>query len=169
MSQSKNEESKPNSKLTIEVGRKFEPQTEEKWLTAEILQGCKVSQPAEFRRLRNFATCSASIALLPFHHLFYFFLNFHFCIVGSLDIFVISLDSEHYISLSQALYKETTLCNKIGAKVSSFPTFLLLSDFSLLFLHFLTVQTLLEDDNSRDAWLNPIILEEEGHWAKILK
>ena len=128
-SQSKHEESKANSKLTTEVRRKLGPQTKEKWLTAEILQGCEFSQPAEFHRLRNFATCSASIFLFPFHHLFYFFLNCPFCIVGSLDIFVISLDSEHYISLSQALYKETPLCNKIGAKVSSFPAFLLLSDF----------------------------------------
>ena len=80
-------------------------------------------------RLRNFTTCFASIFLLPFHHLFDFFLNCPFCIVGSLDIYVISLDSEHYISLSQALYKETTFCNKIGTKVSSFPAFLLLFDF----------------------------------------
>ena len=119
-SQSKHEESKLNSKLTTEVGRKLGPQTEEKWLTAEILQGCEFSQHAEFRRLRNFATCSASIFLLPFHHLFYFFLNLPFCIVGSLDIFVISLDFKHYISLSQALYKGTT---------SSFPAFILLFDF----------------------------------------
>ena len=130
MSQSKHEESKPNSKLTTEVGRKLEPQTEEKWLTTEILQGCEFSQPAEFHRLRIFATCSASIFFTstspPFCD---FFLNSPFCIVGSSDIFVISLDSEHYISLSQALYKVTTLCNKIGAKVFSSPAFLLLSDF----------------------------------------
>ena len=74
-SQSKNEESKPNSKLTTEVGRKLEPQTEEKWLSAEILQGCEFSQPAKFRRLRNFAGCKgceiSQPALPPFF-------DFHF-------------------------------------------------------------------------------------------
>ena len=41
--------------------------------------------------------------------------------------------------------------------------------FSLPFSHFLTSQTLIEDDNSRDAWLNPLILKEEGNWAKVLR
>ena len=58
-SQSKHEESKPNSKLTTEVERKLGPQTEEKWLTVEILQGCKFSQAA-----------LPPFFLLPFHHLF---------------------------------------------------------------------------------------------------
>ena len=128
-SQSNHEESKLNSKLTTEVRRKLEPQTEEKWLTTEILQGCEFSQLVKFHNMRKFATCSASLFYFHFTTFCDFFLNCPFCIVGSSDIFVISLDSEPYISLSQALYKETTLCNKIGPKAFSFPAFLILSDF----------------------------------------
>ena len=106
-SQFKHEESKLDSKLTTEFGRKLEPQTE---------------------GLQYFATCSASI--FDFHWtIFYdFFPNCPSCFVGCLDTFVISLDSEQYISLSQALYQgSSTLCNKIGAKAFSFPAFLLFS------------------------------------------
>ena len=118
-SQFKHEESKSNSKLTTEVERKLEPQAEEKWATAEILQGCEFSQPT----LPPFFY----FHLTPFY---YFFLNCPSCFVGSLDNFVIFLDSEQYISLSQALYRGSfTLCNKIGAKAFSFPAFLLFSRF----------------------------------------
>ena len=105
LSQVKHKESKLNSKLTIEVGRKLEQQTKEKWPTVEILQGYEFSQPAKFRRLQIFSTCFASI--FYFHLTLFndFFLNCPSCFVGSLNIFVISLDSEQYISLSQALYR----------------------------------------------------------------
>ena len=37
------------------------------------------------------------------------------------------------------------------------------------FSHFLTSQTPSEDDNSEDEWLEPLLLEVEGHWAKDLR
>ena len=133
MSQSKHEQSKPSSKLATKVGRKLEPQTEEIWLTAEILQGFKFSQPAEFRNPGNFAGCSAPIFLLPFDPFCDFFLNYTFCIVGSSDLFVISLGSKHYISLSQALYKDGSLyAIKLARKLLA----LLLFFFSLIFSPF---------------------------------
>ena len=39
-----------------------------------------------------------------------------------------------------------------NSKFSRFSSFL---SFSLLFIYFLGFQTPLEDDNSRDGWLNP--------------
>ena len=122
-SQFKHEKSKSNSKLTTKVGRKLEPQTEEKWPTGEILQGCEFLEPAKFRKLRIFATCSASIFYFHLTLFYDFFPNCPSC-------FVISLDSEQYISLRQALYRGSfTLCNKIGVKAFNFPAFLLFSHF----------------------------------------
>ena len=119
MSQSKHKESKPNSKLTTEVGRKLEPQTEEKWPTVEILLGCEFSQLA-----------LPPFFLLPFGPFCDFFLNYPSCFVGSLDIFVFSLDSEHYISLSQALYKGGLFyVIKLARKLSVFLLFHLFSHF----------------------------------------
>ena len=53
--------------------------------------GCEISQVENFRNLR---CLQFDLQLTIF---FYFFLN------GSSDIFVISLDSDQYISLNQAL------------------------------------------------------------------
>ena len=68
------------------------------------------------------------------------------------------------------LYKPTySFCNPNFSFKLSFMQLLFLgysfSLFSLFFLSFSWLpNTTFEDDNSRDVWLKPPFLEEEGHW-----
>ena len=57
LSRLKYNEPEPNSKLHVQVRRQLEIKTEGEGSNAEVFQCCEFSQPVEFRRLRNFATC----------------------------------------------------------------------------------------------------------------
>ena len=123
---------------------------------------CEISQPAKFGRLLNFAT------LLPCTPVIDCFLTRFFVVLykSTLDvilvplyIFVISLVLSTYVS-SVKLVKSINFQSinhiiKLGAK---FHLLRLLCDFlsiSFTFFHFLTSQTPLDDEKSRDVWLKP--------------
>ena len=152
----------------IELEEIWSKNAEEKEDTVKILQGCENSQPANF------------VTLLPYTPAIDCYLT-RFC--GFLQIYplcnfgsflVISLVLSIYIS-SVKLVTSINLSvhqslNKIGRQVSSPPAgFVIFLSFSFIFFHFITIQTLLDDDKSRDAWLRPLILEEEGHWVLVLR
>ena len=110
--------------------------------------GCENSQPTNFR---NLLLCLIDPI---FYQLCTFFLNYPLCIIGSIYIFVISLDSGQYISLSQGSVHGITKCNKFWHESFQFSRLFSFPSFSLIFSHFLTCQIPLEDDNSDDGWLS---------------
>ena len=58
---------------------------------------------------------------------------------------------------------------QFGTKLPFPLWFVIFSSSSFTFLHFLTFQTPLDDDKSRDARLKPLILGGEGHWVLVLR
>ena len=124
----------------------------------KVLQGCEFLQPANFRRLRNFATLLPVDCFLTrlFVVLYKFSLD---VILVHFHIFVISLTLSTYISsvklVTSINFHSINQSIKFGTKL---PLPRLVCDFlslSFIFLHFLGSQTLLDDDKSRDAWLKP--------------
>ena len=130
---------------------------------AKIRTARKFAQWAKIRAARKFAQCTKiSAALENFTHARISSAS-HFCpfcifsnftpdvILMSSYVYVISFVTEHYISLvklvaNQSIWTETRLL------VPVFPLFF----FSPIFFHFLSIQTRLDDDKSRHAWLKPL-------------
>ena len=130
------------------------------------------SQLVKFCTLRNFATLLPIDCFLTrlFVVLYKFSLD---VILVYYHIFVISLLLSTYISsvllLNQSILQSINQSIKFSTKL---PLPRLVCDFlslSFTFLHFLTSQTPLDDDKSRDARLKPLILEGEGHWILVLR
>ena len=127
------------------------------------------SQLAKFRTLRNFATLLPVDCFLTrlFGVLYKFSLDVS---LVYLHIFLISLLLSTYIIsvllVNQSILQTINQSIKFGTKL---PLPQLVCDFlslSFTFFHFLTSQTPLDDDKSRDARLKPLILEGKatGYW-----
>ena len=114
----------------------------------------KFAQLENSRSEQKFYTC-ANFFCFPFRPRttpFCIFSNFTLdLILMSSYVYVISFVTEHYISsvklvANQSIWTETRLL------VLVFPLFF----FSPIFFHFLAIQTRLDDDKSRHAWLKPL-------------
>ena len=128
----------------------------------------------KFRRLRIFATLLPTFLLFtvfdpPFMVLYKSTLD---VVLVPLDIFVIFLLLSTYISLVKLVtsinFKSINHSIKLGTK---FPLLRLLCDFlslSFTFLNFLTIQTPLNDDKSRDVRLKPSSLKGKATGGKFL-
>ena len=140
------------------------------------LAGLRTFATCKFRRLRNFATllpCTPVVDCFLTRFFVVLYKSTLYVILVPLYTFVISLVLTIYISwvklVTSINFQSINHSIKLGAK---FPLLRLLCDFlsfSFTFLHFLTIQTPLDDDKSRDAWLRPLILEEESHWIPVLR
>ena len=131
------------------------------------LAGLRTFATCKFRRLRNFAT------LLPCTPIVDCFLTRFFVVLYKSTLYVILVPLYTFVQIytfvTSINFQSINHSIKLGAK---FPLLRLLCDFlsfSFTFLHFLTIQTPLDDDKSRDAWLRPLILEEESHWIPVLR
>ena len=145
-----------------------------KFCNLQNFAGCEISQPAKFRILRKafpVATvhlihtvqvqqCSCCFLIFDFflsHYGFGCFCNFSW--LGG--VYKLPM---HCKTRSSPLIKVY-----FWLEAFSSPASFLFPPLSLIFSYFFTCQTPLEDDNSRDAWLNPLILEEEGYWLTVLR
>ena len=114
-----------------------------------------------FAGLRNFAGCEISQQCSPAHLLFFdplFMVLYKFSldvILVSLHIFLISLVLSTYISsvklVTSIIFHSISQSIKLGAKSPLLRLLVIFSPFSFTFLHFLTSQTPLDDDKSRDV------------------
>ena len=177
LSQSKNEEFESNSALQIREQKERRAKNTKKLELQENFHSLR-----NFRMLRNFckmnfhrlhcSSCENSILqhYSPFCHyspfllfdavtfLLQFFVPSRFISCNSFWFwfFCNFPYSEQYISLSQALYKSITSCNKfLARKLSALPSRLLLLHFLSFFSHFLGNQTPSKDDNLEDERLKP--------------
>ena len=130
------------------------------------------SQLAKFRNIRNFATLLPVDCFLTRLFVVLYKLSLDVILVY-LHIFVIYLLLSTYISsvllVNQSILQSINQSIKFGTEL---PLPRLVCDFlslSFTFLHFLTSQTPLDDEKSRDARLKPLILEGEGHLVLVLR
>ena len=179
LSRSKHEEFKSNSALQIRYQKERRAENARKVELQEILHVEKLFMRALFTCLTLFIKQPLFILPFPFCCLFCFLFFFFFLPILSIviafgfDFFFCNFPcSEHYISsvkLSQAPVKSTfNQSIKLTGEAFSSPAFLTFSPFSLIFFHFLAIQTRLDDDKSRHAWLNCKTREISisGKWAK---
>ena len=71
--------------------------------------------------------------------------------------------------VNQSTFDSINQSIKLGTKLPPPGLLVIFSSSSFIFLHFLTSQTPLDDDKSRDARLKPLILEGEGHCVLVLR
>ena len=146
----------------IEPEEIWSKNTEEKESSVKILQGCENSQPANFTSCEISQHCSPAPAVDCFltHFLFGFVQIFPRCNFGSFVHSCNFLFTEHLYKLSQACYFNQSFSPSIN-KENWAQSFLSLDwfcdflSFSFIFLHFLSSQTPLDDDKSRDVRLKP--------------
>ena len=77
-------------------------------------------------------------------------------ILMSSYVYVISFFTEHYISSVKLVANQSIFQYRDETFGSSFPAFLLISHFLSFSFIFLAIQTHLDDDKSRHAWLKPL-------------
>ena len=111
----------------------------------------------KFTQCTKILTCTKILhmrefPLLPIFRPFCIFSNFTpDVILTSSYVYVISFVNEHYIS-SVKLVANQSVSTGMRLLVPVFPFFF----FSPIFFHFLVIQTRLDDDKSRHAWLKPL-------------